>query len=113
MASEKIKESVEIKTHKIPGPRDFWKKWRRGKPREVVSNPQDIPANEWLDPVKPPEIHAQERRERQLEAGVGTYTSRTAAGMDRVKERAEKVGEELAKRRVGGSFPESSETSES
>lgn len=113
MASEKVKESVEIKTHKIPGPRDFWKKWRRGKPREVVSNPQDIPANKWLDPVKPPEIHAQERRERQLEAGVGTHASRTAAGMNRIEEEAEKVGEEETKRRARDLSSGGRKTSES
>ena len=112
MASEK-KEKVEIKTHEIPGPRDFWKTWRRGKPGKIVSNPQDIPADEWLSSVEPPEIRDQVKKDAQLEAGVGSFVSRTAAGMDKIKERAEKVGEEAEKRRVEGSSSESSETSES
>lgn len=112
MASGK-KEKVEIRTHEIPGPRDSWKTWRRGKPIEIVSNPQDIPADEWLSPVEPPEIRDQAKKDAQLEAGVGTFASRTAAGMNKTKEEAEKVGEKVAKRQVGGSSPESSETSES
>lgn len=90
--ADRNKESGEgIRTHKVPGPRDPWNKWRRGKPTEVVSNPWDIPASEWPLPPTPPEIHAQERRERQLKAGVGTHASRTAAGMDQAEARAEEA----------------------
>ncbi len=105
MASGK-KEKVEIRTHEIPGPRDSWKTWRRGKPIEIVSNPQDIPADEWLSPVEPPEVRKRRIREAQLKAGVGSFTSRTAAGMD-------KIEDEVAERRVEDPSPESSETSES
>jgi hypothetical protein len=105
MANEE-KEKIEIRTHKIPGARDFWKTWRRGKPMKVISNPQDISIDELPLPAEPPEIQSRRRKEAQrkeaeaqLKAGVGTFASRTAAGMDRAEERAEKVGEEETKRR--------------
>lgn len=89
MSAGNSKEKVEIKTHKIPGSKDPYKTWRREKPVEVVSNPQDVPAEDWLPPVKPASVHRQERIEAQLKAGVGTHASRTAAGMDEAEKRAE------------------------
>ena len=113
MASEK-KEKVEIKTHKIPGPRDPWKTWRRGKPIEIVSNPQDIPADEWLPPVEPPEVRKQRIREAQLKAGVGSFISRTEAAMGNLEDNTKKVVEkEAEKKQAKDPSPENSETSES
>ena len=69
-------------------------------------------------PAEPPEIQSRtkkdaQKEDAQLKAGVGTFTSRTAAAMDETKERAEKVGEKAAKRRAKHSSPDSNETAES
>ena len=90
MVDRKEESDGKIRTHTVRGPRDAWKTWRRGRSTTAVSNPKDIPADEWLSPVKPAEVIAQERREAQEKAGVGTHASRTAAGMERAKERAKK-----------------------
>jgi len=96
---------------KILKVKNFWKRWQTEKEIKVATGPP--PTFDELPPKEPPEIQDQAIKEAQLKAGVGTFVSRTAAGMNKTKEEAEKVGEEVAKRQVGGSSSESSETSES
>lgn len=90
MAVDRTESEGKIRTHIIPGARDFWKRWRRKKSTEVVSNPKDLPLDELPDPVMPPEVHEEIREEAQQEAGVGSHAARTARGMEKVEERTDR-----------------------
>lgn len=89
MTIDRAESEIKIKTHKTPGARDFWKRWRREKSTEVVSNPHELPLDELPDPVMPPEVRKEIRESAQEEAGVGSHAARTAKGMEKAEERTE------------------------
>jgi len=130
--TEKIESSeTEDETIIVPGedkPKDIpgrqWFPVRNDplKPQKIRAwrlGPKPEPDAEFsCPPAEPLEMQSRtkkdaQKEDAQLEVGVGTFVSRTAAGMDKTKERAEKVGEEAAKRRAKDLSPDSNKTSES
>ena len=99
--TEKIESSeTEDETIIVPGrdkPKDIpgrqWFPVRNNplKPQQRTAwrlGPKPDPDAEFSwPPAEPPEVQSRRRKDAQLKAGVGTFASRTAAAMDRAKER--------------------------